>query len=311
MIPSSRKLSLKNMLSQRTWFRLLLGIATGLAVVGVVFAVRLINTPTSPEQVAEAFFRAGYEHDYGSAWELVSSQDQAARSKPAYLAANPHLSDQQAALYGQLAALGEFQLLAIASSRPDQTILTAKVRFPNSSQPEIEELIGLAADPASSRSELERQLEALNAGGQLGFFEGEVSFNLILDRNRWRVLQHWGTAITIELEAAVDPGLPWEFYPVQPQVLAQPGELVSANYVAINTSNETITGKAIHEVGPAEAAAYFQTIQCFCFTEQTLEPGEQREMQLVFRIDFSLPPGIELFRNRYTFYALEDFPAQD
>jgi cytochrome c oxidase assembly protein subunit 11 len=79
--------------------------------------------------------------------------------------------------------------------------------------------------------------------------------------------------------------------------------------VAINTSSESITAKAIHEVGPAEASGYFQTIQCFCFTEQTLEPGEQREMQLLFRIDFTLPPGIELFRNRYTFYALEDFPA--
>jgi len=296
--------------SKRTWFRVLLGIATGLAVVGAVFTARLLTTPTSAEEVAEAFFRAGYRHDYGSAWELVSSDDQTARSKQAYLAANPSPSGQQETLYAQLDALGEFTVLAIASNRPDQAILTAQVRFPNSGQPELQELIELAGDPASNQSDVRRELDDLRESEQLGFFGGEVSFNLVLQGNRWRVMQHWGTAITILLEAAVDPELPWEFYPVQPEVLAQPGELVSASYVAINTSSETITAKAIHEVGPAEAALYFQTIQCFCFTEQTLGSGEQREMQLLFRIDFTLPPGIELFRNRYTFYTLEGFPTE-
>jgi hypothetical protein len=283
--------------------------ATGLAVVGAVFTARLLTTPSSPEEVAEAFFRAGYRHDYGSAWELVSSQDQAARSKVAYLAANPPPSDQQAALYDRLDGLGEFAVLAIASSRPEQVILTAQVHFPNSGQSELQDLIGRASDPSQDRSELQQQLDGLRDAGQLGFFEGEVSFNLVLERDRWRVVQHWGTAIPIQLEAAVDPGLRWEFYPVEAEVLAQPGELVSASYVAINTSTEAITAKAIHEVGPAETAAYFQTIQCFCFTEQTLEPGEQREMQLLFRIDFTLPPEVVRFRNRYTFYALEDFPT--
>ena len=296
--------------TNRTWFRLLLGTVIGLAAVGAVLTARLLTTPTSPEEVAEAFFRAGYRHDYGSAWELVSAQDQAARDKETYLAANPPPSHPVELLYDQLDSLGEFKLLATASNRPDQAILTAQVRFPNSDQPELQELFGLAGDPTSNRSNLQGQLDDLRDSGQLGYFEGEVSFNLVLEANRWRVLQHWGTAITIQLEAAVAPDLPWEFYPVQATVLVQPGELVSASYVAINTSDETITAKAIHEVGPAEAVPYFQTIQCFCFSEQTLEPGEQREMQLIFRIDFSLPPGIELFRNRYTFYTLEGFPTE-
>ncbi|MGH2621509.1 MAG: hypothetical protein ACRDHG_13195, partial [Anaerolineales bacterium] len=121
--------------ANRTLFRLLLGIATGLAVVGAVFAARLLTTPTSVEEVAEAFFRAGYRHDYGSAWELASSEDQAARSKEAYLAANPPPNQLEELLYDQLEALGEFTVLAIASYRPDQAILTAQVRFPTSGQP--------------------------------------------------------------------------------------------------------------------------------------------------------------------------------
>ena len=296
--------------TNRTWFRLLLGTVIGLAAVGAVLTARLLTTPTSPEEVAEAFFRAGYRHDYGSAWELVSAQDQAARDKETYLAANPPPSHPVELLYDHLDSLGEFKLLATASNRPDQAILTAQVRFPNSDQLELQELLRLAGDPSTNRSDLQAQLDDLRDSGQLGYVEGEVSFNLILEANRWRVLQHWGTAITIQLEAAVAPDLPWEFYPVQARVLVQPGELVTASYVAINTSDETITAKAVHEVGPAEAVPYFQTIQCFCFSEQTLEPGEQREMQLIFRIDFSLPPGIELFRNRYTFYTLEGFPTE-
>jgi hypothetical protein len=206
-----------------------------------------------------------------------------------------------------LEQLGTFEVVAIASTRPDQAILTAAVRFPNTGQAELAALLGSGSDAPTS--ELRRRFEQLEASGALGYFEGDVSFNLVLEGNRWRVLQHWGTAVTIVLEAAVAPDLPWEFYPVQTEILAQPGEVAAASYVAINRSSETLTAKAVHEVGPAEAAPYFQTIQCFCFTEQTLGPGEQREMQLVFRIDLTLPPGLEQFHNRYTFYTLEGFPS--
>ena len=88
------------------------------------------------------------------------------------------------------------------------------------------------------------------------------------------------------------------------------GELVRATYVARNNSDQTITANAIHEVGPASAFRYFQTIQCFCFTEQTLEPGEEREMTLVFRIDFAAPRELESIENRYTFYSLDEFPSE-
>lgn len=108
----------------------------------------------------------------------------------------------------------------------------------------------------------------------------------------------------------VSPNLPWDFYPVQDEIAALPAELVRATYFARNNSDEAITGKAIHGVGPAAAFPYFQTIECFCFTEQTLEPGEEREMTLLFRIDFSAPRELESIDNRYTFYTLGDFPAE-
>ena len=298
------------MSGNRVWQGLILGVAVGLTAVAAIFAVRLLIHPTSPEEVAEAFFRAGYRHEYASAWDLVSSQDQAARSQEAYLSANSLPTDQQAALYEQLAAWGEFEVLAISSSRPDQAILTANVRFPNSAQSDVQDLLAAAGDSAASQTALLEELGALSDREALQFFEGDVSFNLGLEGNRWRVVQHWGSAVTVLLEAAVSPDLPWEFYPVQTEMLALPGELVKATYLARNNTDESITAKAVHEVGPAEYASYFQTVQCFCFTEQTLAPAEQREMVLLFRIDFTLPQGVREIRNRYTFYALESFPAE-
>lgn len=85
--------------------------------------------------------------------------------------------------------------------------------------------------------------------------------------------------------------------------------MVSANYYVRNYLGETFTAKAIHEVGPPDAAIYFQIIQCFCLTEQTLEPGEEREMVLLFRIDFTAPRELTDLVNLYTFYSLDSFPS--
>jgi cytochrome c oxidase assembly protein subunit 11 len=119
---------------------------------------------------------------------------------------------------------------------------------------------------------------------------------------------HWEGAVTVHLTAAVHPDLPWEFYPQKSEIQAMPGETVRVNYFARNTSNQTITGKAVHEILPLEYRSYFETVQCFCFTEQTLGPGEVKEMPLVFRVDFTVPQGVTEFTNAYTFYTLESFP---
>jgi cytochrome c oxidase assembly protein subunit 11 len=87
-----------------------------------------------------------------------------------------------------------------------------------------------------------------------------------------------------------------------------PGETVQTAYFVRNNSDQAVTGKAVHEILPLEYRSYFQTIQCFCFTEQTLQPGEAREMPLIFRIDFTVPQGVREFSNGYTFYTLDSFP---
>ncbi len=297
------------MTSNRLVQALVVGIGLGFAVVATLFLVQQFQSPTPPEQIAESFFLETYTRDFSSAWERVSEQDKAARTRDQYISENPDATEQQALLLDQLAEWGEFQPLAVVSNAPQQAIVSARIRFPISVHDRIEALVSAAGDPNADGAALLQNLTQLRDSDQIQFFEGDVSFDLVLEDNQWHLAQHWGQRVTVVLEAAVSPGLPWDFYPLQTQLTAAPGELVRATYLARNNSDETITANAIHEVGPPSAVPYFQTIECFCFTEQTLEPGEEREMTLVFRIDFSAPRELESIGNLYTFYSLDEFPS--
>lgn len=79
--------------------------------------------------------------------------------------------------------------------------------------------------------------------------------------------------------------MPWKFKPLQEHVTVIPGQSVLIFYKAINPTNETITGMATYNVTPTKAGSYFNKIQCFCFEEQTLGPGEEVDMPVFFFVD--------------------------
>jgi cytochrome c oxidase assembly protein subunit 11 len=91
--------------------------------------------------------------------------------------------------------------------------------------------------------------------------------------------------ITVRFDANVSPGLQWTFEPVEREVTLHIGENRLAFYRATNNSRETITGSATFNVAPDIAGQYFTKVQCFCFQEQTLKPGETIEMPVSFFVD--------------------------
>jgi cytochrome c oxidase assembly protein subunit 11 len=91
--------------------------------------------------------------------------------------------------------------------------------------------------------------------------------------------------ITVRFDANVGPGLPWRFEPEQPTIEVRLGEVVTVYYRAVNETARQITASAAYNVTPLTMGAYFQKINCFCFTEQTLKPGEKRDMAVVFYVD--------------------------
>jgi cytochrome c oxidase assembly protein subunit 11 len=115
--------------------------------------------------------------------------------------------------------------------------------------------------------------------------------------------------IEVRFDANVAPGLSWRFEPVQRTLNVKLGENVLAFYRATNTSDKTQRGIASFNVLPEQSAAYFNKVQCFCFTEQELRPGEAAEFPVSFYIDPQITSDKDARDTRnitlsYTFHPL-------
>ena len=98
--------------------------------------------------------------------------------------------------------------------------------------------------------------------------------------------------LNVRLDANVNPQLDWSFVPVNSEVRLKPGEEVIALYRATNTGTQPSTGTATFNVTPQKAGPYFMKIECFCFTEQTLQPGESVDMPVRFFLDSEITSDI-------------------
>ena len=93
------------------------------------------------------------------------------------------------------------------------------------------------------------------------------------------------SVLTVRFDADIATDLGWDFYPLQRQVKVHPGEQKEVFFRAVNRTAEPITGSATYNVTPAKSGIYFDKLQCFCFTEQRLAPGESKDMGVVFFVD--------------------------
>ena len=102
-----------------------------------------------------------------------------------------------------------------------------------------------------------------------------------------------GRVITVRFDSNVAPGLPWSFEPERRTIDVRLGEVVTVYYAVRNDSARVTTGQAGYNVTPPTVGAYFEKINCFCFTQQTLQPGEKRDMAVVFYVDAKLAKDAE------------------
>lgn len=114
----------------------------------------------------------------------------------------------------------------------------------------------------------------------------------------------------VRFDSNVANELPWKIQPAT-AISDKIGTVDTVNFVAHNLSDKPVTGRAIFNVSPERAGAYFNKIECFCFTEQTLQPGETVDMPIVFFIDPELDTNNELDTIKeitlsYTFYASDN-----
>ena len=115
--------------------------------------------------------------------------------------------------------------------------------------------------------------------------------------------------ITVRFDANVSGGLPWRFEPEQTAIETKIGEVVTVMYRVTNESARETVGQAVYNVTPLTVGSYFQKINCFCFTEQRLKPGETRDMPVVFYVDPALArdadqTGLDTITLSYSFYPV-------
>jgi cytochrome c oxidase assembly protein subunit 11 len=121
-----------------------------------------------------------------------------------------------------------------------------------------------------------------------------VVANTQVDRSR---------TVTIELDSNTH-NLPWRFRPLVAYVKVHPGEITMVEYEIVNVREAPVTGQAVPSYGPQRAGEYFQKVECFCFTQQTLAAGETRRMPVVFVVDPKLPRDVDTIALSYTFFEV-------
>lgn len=124
-----------------------------------------------------------------------------------------------------------------------------------------------------------------------------------------------GRTISIRFDANTANDLPWAFHPAQPTDTVQVGIRDLATFIARNDSDMPITGTATFNVEPEQAGRYFNKIQCFCFTEQTLRPGQQVSMPVLYYVDPAAlederMKGVDQITLSYTFHRVKEQGSQ-
>ena len=123
-----------------------------------------------------------------------------------------------------------------------------------------------------------------------------------------------GSKIRIDFDTNVSPKLPWKFRPEVRSETIDIGARDMAFFLATNTANKPVTGTATFNVQPASAGKYFTKIQCFCFTQQTLKPGETVRMPVIFFVDPKILEDedarqVQTITLSYTFYPVDSAKA--
>jgi cytochrome c oxidase assembly protein subunit 11 len=108
--------------------------------------------------------------------------------------------------------------------------------------------------------------------------------------------------ITVEFDANARG--PWEFKPAQASIQVHPGQLATVMYEFQKVQNRTMAAQAIPSYAPRQAAAHFNKLECFCFNQYTLEPGEKKQWPVAFVVDPKLPKDVNTITLSYTFFEV-------
>ena len=270
---------------------------------GAFLAVRA----PSAEQVATRLLRARYVNDAAAVYDLASAADRRWRTREQHLAGHPQLPAEFRELIGELARFIEIRSVD-SDLQGSSGVVTVHGAAPNANHPELRGLLRGAGDAAAAtvgarRAELRRRGRA----GALPVIEFSEPVELVREQERWKVFLDWAVGHVIQFRAEVREELPFAFSVEPDHVTLKPGETGSAVFHVRNLSADTITAKAGHLLEPPAAHRHAELLQCFCFFEDTFAPGEERQLPVVLRLGWDVPPDLGAITMLYEYYPLERF----
>ncbi|MFQ5881742.1 MAG: cytochrome c oxidase assembly protein [Candidatus Methylomirabilales bacterium] len=284
-----------------------------LCLIGLTFATAALSAERTPEETVRRYIHAVYSRNYADAYPLISDADKKYKSREEYLRENVSFAGPARELAAQLASYIEYENPR-AAIEGDQATVVLRLKLPDGNDPKLRELLlnfdeeRLRVLPEVERQTLQEKLAQMHQRGGVPVIVGQERFELVNEVDGWKLFLNWGGAVLVRFAGDVKMELPWQFEPVQIKVRALPGETLRAAYRVKNLSDTPVTGKARHIILPKEE--YVEILQCFCFIQQTLDPGEERELLLLFRVKWDMPAEVQVIQVRYEFYPPEHFKPE-
>lgn len=115
--------------------------------------------------------------------------------------------------------------------------------------------------------------------------------------------------ITVDFDSTLNESMQWDFKPEVRKLQLHPGEVATVSYRVRNRMAHEVTGQAIPSIAPGEAAEYMKKTECFCFTQQTLNAGEEKLMPVTFYVDPDLPEDVHYLTLSYTFFDVTNMAS--
>jgi hypothetical protein len=280
-------------------------VLVGVLVMGLVSLVGRSGILLPPQAIARQYVASLYAQDYGRAYELIAPADRSYKSRVAYLQENRPLAGWTLEAARYLASFITYREIQV-DEQENRATVTVTLITPDGNADAVREILFAEPSNGAERELLLARLGQLRENGQLPTLETEQRLELVQERGRWWVVEGWATAVRVHFSAEVKDGLPWAFESLQETVLIRPGETLQALYHVQNLSDQPVTAKAQHSEEPAEFANFLRVIQCFCFIQQTLRPGEEMQLPLLFYLAADIPLEARDIYVNYAFYPIEE-----
>ncbi len=271
----------------------------------IYFLEGLSRSPSNdPVRVLTQYLKAAYARDFRAAYRFISSQDKRLKNEKTYVRERGPFTGFTLEMARRLAAhIEAAPVKKDISGNHAHIKLKLKLPDANKLSPQLLEWDDerLNALSAKEQGTLLEMLDKRQKEGKLDTIEGEEAFELVKEREGWRVFLDWAAGVRIRFAASVPPYSPFAAEPVQKEIVTQPGELFTVAYRVNNLSQGQVSTRIVHHIESKSVAQYLDIVECGLLFPVKLLPGEKAEYSTTYQIRGDLPEGVRQLAVTYEF----------